>query len=151
MKERTRTIFKIVSTLILTGVTLSIQAQNVSIPDPDLNAAIRDALHKPVGPVTEQDLLRLVSLIAGERNIKRTDGLDGAVNLNFLDLDSNSLTNFSLPSGLTKLQLLDVSFNSLTQCSIPRDLTNLETISLQGNLLSNFTLPLALIGLTELD
>src|ERR1043166_9395436 len=150
MNER-MTVSRILCALVVMGFILSIHAQDLAIPDPGLNAAIRDALHKPGGALTEQDLLRLVSLIAGGRNIKRTDGLDGAANLNSLDLDSNSLTNFSLPGSLTKLQLLDVSFNSLAQCSIPRDLTNLETISLQGNLLSNFTLPLALIGLTELD
>src|SRR5262245_17985402 len=111
MKDRTKTVSHIVSALILMGFVLSIHAQNLSIPDPGLNAAIRDALHKSVGPLTEQDLLSLVSLIASERDIKRTDGLENALNLNFLDLDSNSLTNFSLPSRLTKLQVLDVSFN----------------------------------------
>ena len=151
MNKRTRTVFHIVTTLILTGFMLSVQAQNVSIPDPGLNAAIRDALHKPAGSLTEQDLLSLVSLIAGERNIKRTDGLEQAVNLTSLDLDSNSLTNFSFPSGLTKLQLLDLSFNSLTQCTLPRDLTNLETLSLQGNLLSDFFVPAGFDGLSELD
>src|SRR5262245_5894334 len=126
-----RMFFQIVSTLVLTSFIVSLQAQTISIPDPGLNAAIRDALHKPGGPLTEQDLLSLVSLIASERNVKRTDGLEGALNLTSLDLDSNSLTNFSLPSGFTKLQLLDVSFNLLTQCALPRALTNLETLSLQ--------------------
>jgi len=37
-------------------------AQEVTIPDPGLNAAIREALDKPIGPLTEQDLLSLTNL-----------------------------------------------------------------------------------------
>jgi formylglycine-generating enzyme required for sulfatase activity len=125
-------------------------ADEVSIPDPGLNAAIREELNKPIGPLTDQDLLSLTNLSAGERNIQRTDGLDAARNLRFLDLDSNALTNFSLPSGLTQLELLDVSFNALTQCAIPGELTNLDTLFLPGNALANFTLPAGLTGLNEL-
>src|SRR5262249_23950953 len=36
----------------------------VSIPDPGLNAAVREALQKPSGPLTEQDLLGLEVLNA---------------------------------------------------------------------------------------
>jgi len=41
---------------ILTCFALSAGAQEVTIPDPGLNAAIRQALLKPSGPLTEQDL-----------------------------------------------------------------------------------------------
>jgi len=34
----------------------------VSIPDPGPNAAIREALQKPTGPLAEQDLLNLTVL-----------------------------------------------------------------------------------------
>jgi hypothetical protein len=40
-----------------------------------------------IGLATEQDLLILTELFANQRNIRQTDGLEAATNLNFLDLD----------------------------------------------------------------
>ena len=52
----------IVAQLVLTGFTAA--AQEVFIPDPGLNAAIREALQKPNAPLSPQDLLSLTSLNA---------------------------------------------------------------------------------------
>ena len=60
-----RAIFFIVGTLILAGVAISAGAQQITIPDPALDAAIRDALHKPIGPLTQQDLLTLTNSTTG--------------------------------------------------------------------------------------
>ena len=65
-----RNIISIFATLVLTGFVAPIFAQEVSIPDPGLNAAIREALHKPAGPLTQQDLLSLTVLSASSRNIR---------------------------------------------------------------------------------
>jgi hypothetical protein len=57
-----KTITPLIRSLILTLFVIAVfvastVAQEVSIPDPGLNAAIRAALQKPFGPLTEQDLL----------------------------------------------------------------------------------------------
>lgn len=49
-----RAILHVAQMLVLTGFTTSGLAQEVSVPDPGLNAAIRDALQKPTGPLTVQ-------------------------------------------------------------------------------------------------
>ncbi len=55
--------------LVRTSFTASLMAQEVSVPDPGLNAAIREALQKPNGPLTEQDVLGLTLLVShGFRN-----------------------------------------------------------------------------------
>src|SRR5436190_5869729 len=141
MIKRIRITVHIVWTLALTSFVSSLAAQEAVIPDPGLNAAIKEELNIIFGQINEQDLLSLTSLFAGDRNIRQTDGLEGAVNLTFLDLDSNLLTNFALPSGFTSLTTLDVSFNALTQCTIPEGQTNLESVVLEGNALTNFTAP----------
>ena len=79
--------------LILAGLVVSILAQEVSIPDPGLNAALRDALRKPSGPLTQQDMLSLTNLNARNRNVSSLDGLEAARNLVSLDLQINHLTN----------------------------------------------------------
>jgi hypothetical protein len=58
----------VLTVLILSGFTASTKAQEVSIPDPGLNGAIRAALNKPVGPLTEQDLLSVTFLNAVTQN-----------------------------------------------------------------------------------
>jgi formylglycine-generating enzyme required for sulfatase activity len=163
----------VLTVLVLAGFAAPAVAQVVSIPDPGLNAAVREALQKPTGPLTEQDLLSLTNLNASSRNISDVQGLESARNLIGLDLNSNSLTNlaiadaltnldtlnlfnnhltsFILTNGFTRLTLLDLGFNSLTQCSLPAGLTNLGTLFLEGNQLTNLNLPAGLSGLTNID
>src|SRR5437660_9294842 len=87
---------RLVSVLVLFNFILSAGAQQVTIPDPGLNAAIRQALQKPTGPLTQQDLLSLSNLNAGQRNISSLQGLEVARNLSSLDLTSNHLANLSV-------------------------------------------------------
>ncbi|PYV34767.1 MAG: hypothetical protein DMG09_20710, partial [Acidobacteria bacterium] len=54
----------VLTLLILANLAASTVAQEVSIPDPGLNATIREVLQKPIGPLTEQDLLSLTNLNA---------------------------------------------------------------------------------------
>ena len=90
-----KTIFHVVGTLVLTSFMTAAPAHEVSIADSGLDAAIRDALQIPNGRLTEQDLLRLINLDAGSRNVSNVEGLAGARNLQVLFLDSNRLTNSS--------------------------------------------------------
>jgi formylglycine-generating enzyme required for sulfatase activity len=125
-------------------------AQEVVIPDPGLNSAIRDALAKPTGPLTETDLLSLTSLNAGNRNITNAAGLDAARNLAGLLLYNNHLTSFSLP-GLTNLTLLDLSGNQLTNATLPPGQAQLTQLELYANQLRNLSLPADMTNLAGLD
>src|SRR5215510_12132808 len=91
------TLLSILSTFLLTCLGISTLAQDVVIPDGGLDAAIRDALNKPTGPLTQQDLLTLTSLNATNRSIFSLEGLEAARNLVSLDLRENFLQNLSLP------------------------------------------------------
>jgi formylglycine-generating enzyme required for sulfatase activity len=119
-----RTVFQLLFTLVFTGCLLSVCAQDASIPDPGLNAAVREALQKPAGPMTEQDLLSLINLDAGSRNVSSVEGLQAARNLERLFLDSNRLTN------LSSVGLQD---NQLTTVTLPPDITQLTGFFVGGN------------------
>ena len=147
----TRTVFCIIQALFLIGLAAPTLAQEVSFPDPGLNAAVRAALQKPFDPLTEQDLLSLTNLNASRRNVRSIEGLEAARNLVTLDLQINRLTNFSLPSELTKLITLDVSVNPLTSFSLPSGLTNLASLTLESDGLTNLTVPAGLTRLINLD
>ena len=56
----------LVAQLVLTGFTGA--AQNISIPDPGLNAVIRETLQKPNGELTQQNLSSLTDLNASGRS-----------------------------------------------------------------------------------
>src|SRR6266478_1354387 len=146
-----KTIFRVVQALFLASFLDSAFAQEVSIPDPGLNAAIRAALQKPFGPLTEQDLLSLTNLDASRRNVKSIVGLEAAHNLVSLELQINRLTNFALPNQLTNLSTLDLSANPLTNLSFPNGLKSLTSLTIEGAGLTSLTLPATLIGLTNLD
>src|SRR5262245_49767055 len=115
MKSTARTLRPFsLALFILTGCLVSGVAQEVALPDPGVNAAVRDALQKPIGPLTEQDLLGLTGLSACCRDVSNLQGLQAARNLRFLDLNSNSLTNLTLPNTWTNLEVLNLFFNRIT-------------------------------------
>src|SRR4051812_17707085 len=102
----------LLTVLAVSNFMASMMAQEVTIADPGLNAAVRAALQKPNGPLTEQDLLGLTNLTASSRNISNIVGLEAARNLVSLNLQINHLTSVSLPATLTNLLALDLSANS---------------------------------------
>jgi len=142
----------LLAALLLGGLTVSTKAQ-VSIPDPALNAVLRDTLGKPTGPLTEQDMLGLTNLTAISRNITNLQGLGAARNLNVLILDDNRITNGLLAdelASLTRLTELDLTENPFTQLSLPAGLTNLARLRSENGKLTQLTLPPGLTKLTEL-
>ena len=145
-----RKLLQVATILAMSGFMAAAVAQTVSIPDPGLDAAVREALQKPAGPLTQQDLLRLTVLNAHDRNISSLDGLEAAGNLSTLLLFGNHLTRFSQPT-LTKLAVLDLSRNSLTNLTLPTGLSNLFSLVLTQNRLTQLALPADLGGLEELD
>jgi len=52
-----------------------VHGEEVTFPDPNLEAAIREALDKPEGPITE-DLARLTELDASERGMSDFTGIE---------------------------------------------------------------------------
>jgi len=137
--------------LVLTGLADTVMAQEVFIPDPGLNAAIREALQKPAGPLTGTDLLALTNLDACCRNVKSIEGLEAAHNLIHLDSGNNLLTNLNFPSSLTALTYLNLNSNPFTNVWFPDGLTNLTVLNLAASGLAKLTLPAGMSRLTFLN
>ncbi|MFO1512869.1 MAG: SUMF1/EgtB/PvdO family nonheme iron enzyme [Verrucomicrobiota bacterium] len=147
--KKPRALLPAVAMMALTCYLTPTLAQEVVLSDPGLDAAVRATLKKPVGPLTQQDMLGLTFLNAHDRNISNLAGLEAARNLNTLLLFNNQLTNFSLPT-LTNLVALTLSGNSLTNVSLPAGLKNLFSLLIGNNPLAQLTLPTDLTGLEEL-
>ena len=131
----------------------------VEIPDPNLRAAVEDALKKAPGtPITTMEMGWLTHLEAKNANISDLTGLEHATNLTELLLggewvdgedwvQSNSISDLTPLSGLMELTRLELRGNNISDISPLAGLTNLKRLSFEDNKVSDL-LPLA--GLTNL-
>ena len=144
---------KITLSLLLTIVLGSIAfAQVVHIPDPNLRAAIADALDIPRGaPITQEDMTRLTYLNVRNQGITELTGLESATNLITLRISHNPITNLSPIASLTHLERLTMW--GLPEADITQlaNLTNLKTLDIAACDLVDIS-PLAqLVNLTDLN
>ncbi|MYK22318.1 hypothetical protein F4054_08660 [Candidatus Poribacteria bacterium] len=103
--------------------------RTVRFPDPDLRAAIADALGKTLGdPITAEEIATLERLYAEYKNISDLTGLEFAKNLTELYLVHNALSDISPLASLTKLRHLRISHNPLSDISPLAALTKLREV-----------------------
>ena len=139
------------SLLICLTLPLGATAQIVSIPDPNLRAAIAAELGKASGdPITTSDMAALTQLHASGSNIIDLTGLEHAINLTSLGLRDNSVSDITSLSGLTNLTSLSLWDNSVSDTTSLSGLTNLTWLNLGNNSISDITSLSGLTNLTEL-
>ncbi len=119
----------------------------VDIPDPNLRAAIHNALGLDRSIITQADMLRLEALPAERRGITDLTGIEYALILKNLLLQGNNIANLAPLATLTTLEYLYLSRNSVTDISPLSSLTRLKRLTLDFNRISDIR-PLA--GLTAL-
>jgi len=155
-------VFLILTAFVCYSVAYAVE---VEIPDPNLETALREALNKPTGAITNSDLASLTSFAATYRNISDLTGLQYCINLTWLDLSNNQINNLSPLSELENLIFLALWHNqvdgvaslskliSLRELYLGGDanragnLTNLEHLSLWRNQVTDIS---PLNGLTNL-
>src|SRR5262249_10248055 len=107
---------------VLLGFAGDSMGQVISIPDPELQAAIRSALQKPTGDITAADMESLTNLYVEGLGTRNFEGLGAARNLTTLSLNGcssatppevtcNFLTDVILPDGLVSLSILNLANN----------------------------------------
>ena len=108
------------------------------IPDPNLRAAIADALGKPPGAtITPSDMLALTSLVADQAGIQNLTGLEFATNLTNLSLAYNQISDVSALTELKKLTALQLSYNRLSDVSGFSEFRQPTELRLDGNRISD--------------
>ena len=126
--------------------------ETISIPDPNLAAAVRKALDLSTGDaVTQWDILRLPSLTTHSDLIKDTKvitGLEHATHLRYLDLWGNKIRDITPLTGLTGLWVLSLTSNQISDITPLTGLTQLRDLLLKNNQISDIT---PLTGLTNLS
>ena len=125
--------------------------QVYSFADPNLEAAVREALAKPTGDLMANEILSLTTLDASSRNILRLEGLEYCANLVTLNLSGNPIGTLSTLGILPSLTALDLSNTDLSDVSRLQDFPGLMRLNLANNQISNFAGLGALAHLEALD
>ena len=124
-------------------------AQPINIPDPNLRAAIEDALEHD--RVTQHALSRLEGLDANDRNIANLSGLEYAVNLEWLFIATNPITDLAPLSGMKRLETLHIYNNPISDISPLENLVNLKYLNAGGCRITDISALANLTKLTKLN
>ncbi len=141
-------------TLVLTALaqlsTPPVQAE-VSIPDAELAAVIRETLELPAGAAITVDAMRnLTELKTSLLGIADLTGLEHAVNLEVLDLWGTGVSDVSALENLTNLEWLYLGWTAVSDVSALENLTNLEWLRLGDTAVSDVSALENLTNLVEL-
>ena len=121
----------------------------VTIPDPNLRAAIEAALGKAPGAViTAGDMARLTRIEADERGISDLRGLEAATHLERIEFRHNSISDLSPLRNLTRLNNIKLRGNRIIDVSPLAGLINVDWLGLEENEITDLS-PLA--GLVKLN
>lgn len=133
----------------------------IEIPDPALEAQIRELMEKPTGEVTAEEMKGIYALKVANCGIRSLRGLEYAENLEilyannnhirdltplsplkkirYLYLDGNEIADFSPILGFSEINLIHLNHNRIREVGDLGNLILLDELHLRGNLISDFT------------
>ena len=164
-------LFSLIIALFIGTNIVYAQDEVIWMPDPNLRQAIRKKLKiADSTPLTIPDMQHLYDLVSINEGVTNLQGLEHAINLEFLHvapsqvsdltpignlpnlrvlkLYQNGLVDISALANLASLEVLHLENNQIVDISPLGHLKNLRELQLQGNLIEDFS-PLA--GLTNLE
>jgi Leucine-rich repeat (LRR) protein len=118
----------------------------VVFADPNLEAAVREAIQKPAGEIHRSELVALTELDLAQREIVSLDGIESCLGLQVLRLHANHVSDLAPLAGLQQLTYLDLRQNDVAGVEPLADLTGLVYLDLGSNSLEDLA-PLS--GLTN--
>ena len=124
----------------------------VHIPDPNLHAAIAEALGKsPNAPITVEEMEGLTRLEVPNKGIQDLTGLRFAINLTELTLNNNQISDLSPIASLIGLHKLRLNDNPLSDFSSLKSLKNLTHLWFNRTQISELSSLAGLINLEFLE
>jgi Leucine-rich repeat (LRR) protein len=125
--------------------------KTVVFADPNLEAAVRDAIARPVGYIHESDLEELKYLSTGAEGVRDLSALEHCTDLTHFDASDNDIVDISRLSELKNLTHLDLEDNRIVDLSPLSELTSLTDVELDKNRISDISPLSNLIGLNSLE
>ena len=123
------------------------------MPDPNLRWFVRERLEIPDNiPMTPRDLLRLTDLeIRAKYVIANLQGLEYAVNLEFLIIKRSGISDLTPLAGLQNIRVLKFYDSNISDLTPLARLVNLTDLNLAENNISDLTPLTGLVNLTYLN
>ena len=121
------------------------------IADPIIEKAIRKELKKPIGELTEADLIKIKHLNLRGKELTDLRSLTGLSELEVLSLGDNKVEDLSALKHLSKLKELRLDGNRLNDINTLPELDHLNALFLENNAISDLRPILRLKNLTNLS
>jgi len=115
------------------------EVEVVAIADPNLEAALRDALDIPAGDILNADFCGVNSLNLSDKSILSLNGLEYGFYFEHLDLQVNYIVDITPLAGLKNLNYLALFFNLISDISPLAGLSEMETLGLSDNDISDIS------------
>ena len=132
-------------------IDIDVPSPVVEVPDAALAALLRTTLELAAdADITVANMEELTTLDASSQGITDLTGLESAVNLEDLFLDSNSIVDISPLASLTTLRYLSLEDNDISDVSPLSGLVNLVNLRINENNVSDLTPLAGLVTLTGL-
>ena len=110
--------------------------------DANLERVVREALGRPHGRLTPEDVSFLTIISSNNDSISSLTGLENCTALDTLSLWRNQITDITPLANLNNLKELSLSNNRIAEVKPLANLNNLHTLSLESNQITDIT-PLA--------
>jgi Leucine-rich repeat (LRR) protein len=139
--------------LIVFGIACSVAlAQEEWMPDPNLRRLVREKLGIPNGiPLTQLQMQRLYGLVSIDDGIESLQGLEHAVNMDFLHLSGGSVSDLAPLMWLENLRALKLYSQNISDISALLNLVTLENLELHDNNISDIRPLSNLVNLKRLQ
>ena len=121
------------------------------IADPIIENAIRKELKKPIGELTEADLIKIKHLNLRGKELTDLRSLTGLSELEGLSLGNNKVEDLCALKHLSKLKELRLDGNRLNNINTLPELDHLNALFLENNTISDLRPILRLKSLTSLS
>ncbi|MEW5923352.1 MAG: leucine-rich repeat domain-containing protein [Candidatus Zixiibacteriota bacterium] len=129
------------------GVTC-LTDQVVVFPDSILERNVRETIDLPTGDIHISDLQDMIDLVAADQGIENLSGLEYCINIVFLHLSGNEISDLAPLQTMSTLWALTLFNNNISDLTPLAGLTNLGQLSIGNNPISDIS-PLANLGNLE--
>lgn len=143
MKKLFRRLLKLISLILIlsfimpsVATAVEIQSVQITIPDINLEAAIREVISKPTGAIYDTDMLKIKELDITSEGVCNLAGLQHAKNMERFIAQDNGISDLTPISELYSLTSVNLMINSITDLTPLTELNKLIDLAVNNNLIT---------------
>lgn len=119
--------------LLFIGCSKSGSDSKIVFDDINMENAVREAIGKMTGDITEKSIENETGLDLSGKNIVSISGIESFKGLNYLNLDNNSISDVSRLKELKKLENLYLNNNNISDINELKNIASLKKLEIKNN------------------